>query len=225
MGFLDSGIATSPANTTLEIKGGFIQRNNENNSVSNVSVTTSSVDAVASSTTNNVVLELGISEQGATLVMQRSISQGSNGNIADISSVSGIAPPSAELENLKLDDKSATRNEMITAAKQRKAKKTRVRTQSHSDWCTTIAPRYQCEDGECSIQSCLNNFTAVELMTGNNKVGCDECTKRINGEGENVKKIYTNATKQFLISSPPAVLILHLKRFQVSVVKKLIIAI
>lgn len=44
-------------------------------------------------------------------------------------------------------------------------------------------------------------------------MGCDACSERINGKGG--KTINTNATKQFLISSPPAVLILHLKRFQV----------
>lgn len=77
----------------------------------------------------------------------------------------------------------------------------------------TVSPRYQCDEGECSIQSCLNQFTALELMTGNNKVGCEACTKRINGE--NGKTVYTNATKRFLVSSPPAVLILHLKRFQI----------
>ncbi|XP_050079956.1 ubiquitin carboxyl-terminal hydrolase 16 [Anopheles maculipalpis] len=98
----------------------------------------------------------------------------------------------------------------------------RQRTFSHADWSNTIAPRYQCEDGEYSIQSCFNNFTAVELMTGNNKVCCEACTERINGKGG--KSVNTNATKQFLISQPPAVLILHLKRFQVglrSVFKKL----
>lgn len=89
----------------------------------------------------------------------------------------------------------------------------RRRTYSHADWSTTIAPRYQCEEGECSVQSCLSNFTASELMTDNNKVGCDKCTERINGKDG--KTINTNATKQFLISNPPAVLILHLKRFQV----------
>uniref|UniRef100_A0A8D8PCL6 Ubiquitin carboxyl-terminal hydrolase n=1 Tax=Culex pipiens TaxID=7175 RepID=A0A8D8PCL6_CULPI len=94
-----------------------------------------------------------------------------------------------------------------------KAKARRQRTVSHADWGNTLAPRYQCEDNECSIQSCLNAFTAVELMAGNNKVCCEACTERINGkEG---KSVNTNATKQFLISSPPAVLILHLKRFQV----------
>lgn len=88
----------------------------------------------------------------------------------------------------------------------------RQRTVSHSDWSTTIAPRYQCDEGECSVQSCLNNFTGIELMTGNNKVGCEACTERVNGRDG--KSVNTNATKQFLISSPPAVLILHLKRFQ-----------
>ncbi len=89
----------------------------------------------------------------------------------------------------------------------------RMRTNSSMEWSSTIAPRYACEDNECSIQSCLNNFTATELMSGNNKVGCDKCTEMFNGKGG--KTYNTNATKQFLISSPPAVLILHLKRFQV----------
>lgn len=95
----------------------------------------------------------------------------------------------------------------------KKLKARRQRTYSHADWGSTLAPRYQCEDNECSIQSCFNSFTAVEMMTGNNKVSCDACTERINGKDG--KSINTNATKQFLISSPPAVLILHLKRFQV----------
>lgn len=184
----DSGIATSPANTApveQDSRGGF-----------------SPPEGEYGANSNNLVLELGISEQGATLVRQRTLSSGNEG-------VSGInlcnRPPTRELEKLNLKE-----NEHI--ATKRKAKTKRVRTQSHSDWSTTIAPRYQCEDGECSIQSCLNNFTAVELMTGNNKVGCESCTKRFNGEKG--KTIYTNATKQFLISSPPAVLILHLKRFQ-----------
>lgn len=49
-----------------------------------------------------------------------------------------------------------------------------------ASWSATVMPRYQCDDGECSIQSCLNQFTALELMTGNNKVGCENCTQRQN---------------------------------------------
>lgn len=105
--------------------------------------------------------------------------------------------PTQEMEALKL-------NKRLTK---------RVRTNSAMEWSSTIAPRYSCEDNECSIQSCLNNFTAPELMSGNNKVGCDKCTEMFNGKGG--KTVNTNAVKQFLISSPPAVLILHLKRFQV----------
>lgn len=80
-------------------------------------------------------------------------------------------------------------------------------------WMTTMSARYMCEKGECSVQSCLNQFTAPELLTGNNKVGCELCTKRHGGPEK--KTVYTNAMKQLLIYNPPAVLILHLKRFQV----------
>ncbi|RZF49095.1 hypothetical protein LSTR_LSTR008381 [Laodelphax striatellus] len=80
----------------------------------------------------------------------------------------------------------------------------------------TLAPRYQCEEGECSVLSCLNHFTAIEMMAGNNKAGCDMCTKRQNkGKEKDAKTVYTNSTKRLLISKPPPILILHLKRFQV----------
>lgn len=82
-----------------------------------------------------------------------------------------------------------------------------------SDPSITIGPPYIPQPDECSIQTCLNAFIATELLSGNNKVGCETCTKRINGDKG--KTVHTNATKQFLISSLPAVLILHLKRFQV----------
>ncbi|KAJ8946788.1 hypothetical protein NQ314_008771, partial [Rhamnusium bicolor] len=81
-----------------------------------------------------------------------------------------------------------------------------------SMWSGTISARYQCEEGECSVQSCLNQFTECELMAGNNKVSCELCTKRHGGSDK--KTIYTDASKQLLIYNPPAVLILHLKRFQ-----------
>lgn len=64
-----------------------------------------------------------------------------------------------------------------------------------------------------TLEDCLINFTECELMTDTNKVRCTNCTEINNGiTGESVN---TTATKQFLISSPPAVLILHLKRFEI----------
>ncbi|XP_076655681.1 ubiquitin specific protease 16/45 isoform X2 [Halictus rubicundus] len=74
--------------------------------------------------------------------------------------------------------------------------------------------RYTTKEGECSIQSCLNQFTALELMDGSNKVSCEACTARERKVKENCKMICTPSTKQYLISRVPAVLILHLKRFQ-----------
>ncbi|KFB53720.1 AGAP000666-PA-like protein [Anopheles sinensis] len=113
----------------------------------------------------------------------------------------------------KMDEAPENQNKESENGGAKGTRMVRQRTYSHADWSNTIAPRYQCEDGEYSVQSCFNNFTTLELMTGNNKVCCEACTEQINGKDG--KSVNTNATKQFLISVPPAVLILHLKRFQV----------
>lgn len=75
--------------------------------------------------------------------------------------------------------------------------------------------RYATKEGECSVESCLNQFTALELMTGSNKVVCEACTAREKkGQQSSSKMVCTSSTKQYLISQVPPVLILHLKRFQ-----------
>lgn len=80
---------------------------------------------------------------------------------------------------------------------------------------TTVKPRYQPSAHECSVNSCLNQFTAPELLTGSNKFRCENCTTlRQNVTGNKSEVVYSNASKQLLIFSPPAVLTLHLKRFQ-----------
>uniref|UniRef100_A0A2C9LRS2 ubiquitinyl hydrolase 1 n=1 Tax=Biomphalaria glabrata TaxID=6526 RepID=A0A2C9LRS2_BIOGL len=87
----------------------------------------------------------------------------------------------------------------------------------------TLAPRYHPSSKECSILSCLNQFTAAELLTGSNKFGCKECTRRkrknslfhpSKGDKKVKDTVYSNANKQYLIFRPPAVLTLHLKRFE-----------
>ncbi|XP_011634732.1 ubiquitin carboxyl-terminal hydrolase 45-like [Pogonomyrmex barbatus] len=75
--------------------------------------------------------------------------------------------------------------------------------------------RYVTKEGECSVESCLNQFTALELMTGSNKVVCEACTAREKKTQEGSSKmVCTSSTKQYLISQVPPILILHLKRFQ-----------
>jgi len=69
---------------------------------------------------------------------------------------------------------------------------TGIVTNEVANWSATVLPRYQCDDGECSIQSCLNQFTALELMTGNNKVGCENCTQR-----QNKGKFEDRSTSQY----------------------------
>ncbi|XP_043857291.1 ubiquitin carboxyl-terminal hydrolase 45 isoform X3 [Dromiciops gliroides] len=84
----------------------------------------------------------------------------------------------------------------------------------------TLSQSYTTSSKECSIQSCLYQFTSVELLMGNNKLLCENCTekkqmyqKKINPKEKKPEGVYTNARKQLLISAVPAILILHLKRF------------
>ncbi|XP_032229396.2 uncharacterized protein LOC5505120 isoform X2 [Nematostella vectensis] len=97
----------------------------------------------------------------------------------------------------------------------------------------TLGSPYLPSPGECSVMSCLSVFCAKETLTGKNKFACEECTKARNGCGTPVCEesgdkeeasskrhrsqaptVYTEATKQLLLSHPPLVLTLHLKRFQ-----------
>ncbi|KAH8283247.1 hypothetical protein KR044_000967 [Drosophila immigrans] len=200
----DSGIATSPAPTTAT-----------STSASAATSTTASNNAVErgdndkpqqleteAGSTGAVLVNAGLSDVGASLIRQISSGQ------------LQIEQIKQQMGQLKLQSGAGAATSATAAAAAAAARSKRVRTQSCSDWSTTMAPRYQCEADECSVQSCLNNFTAVELMTGQNKVGCENCTRRINGDAPDAKTVNTNATKQLLVSSPPAVLILHLKRFQ-----------
>ncbi|XP_016996791.3 ubiquitin carboxyl-terminal hydrolase 16/45 [Drosophila takahashii] len=195
----DSGIANSPAPTATNMIA-------NNNSGSGTGSSGSSAAPEETSAPASLV-SAGLSEKGASLIRQISVgAEQANGT-------NGAAAAAEEGEPSKIQTQAEVQAQALAQA-QAQARAKRVRTQSYSDWSTTIAPRYQCEDGECSVQSCMNNFTGVELMTGQNKVGCDSCTLRINGSDPKAKSVNTNATKQLLVSSPPAVLILHLKRFQ-----------
>ncbi|XP_015921303.2 ubiquitin carboxyl-terminal hydrolase 16 isoform X2 [Parasteatoda tepidariorum] len=79
----------------------------------------------------------------------------------------------------------------------------------------TLKPRVKCDPNECSIDSSLTYFTKPELLTGSNKFRCEKCTEiKISKSGNKKDVAYSNASKQFLIFSPPAILTLHLKRFQ-----------
>ena len=42
----------------------------------------------------------------------------------------------------------------------------------------TLQPAYHPSPGECSVMSCLSQFCASELLDGNNKFACEECSKR-----------------------------------------------
>ncbi|XP_059920824.1 ubiquitin carboxyl-terminal hydrolase 45 isoform X1 [Gadus macrocephalus] len=83
-----------------------------------------------------------------------------------------------------------------------------------------LSHSYTPSSKECSVQSCLHQFTSVELLMGNNKLLCESCTERrqktLRKSGsvdKRSEKVYTSARKHILISSLPPVVTLHLKRF------------
>ncbi|XP_043921057.1 ubiquitin carboxyl-terminal hydrolase 45 isoform X2 [Protopterus annectens] len=95
-----------------------------------------------------------------------------------------------------------------------------VVTQNPQTAFQTLSHSYTTSSKECSVQSCLYQFTSLELLMGNNKLLCEHCTERrqkhqrkTNSLERKTEYVYTNARKQLLISSVPPVLVLHLKRF------------
>ena len=61
---------------------------------------------------------------------------------------------------------------------------------SEANSTLTLQPSYHPSPGECSVMSCLSQFCAPELLDGNNKFACEECSKRTqrskNNKGSNV---------------------------------------
>ncbi|RXM30279.1 Ubiquitin carboxyl-terminal hydrolase 45 [Acipenser ruthenus] len=85
----------------------------------------------------------------------------------------------------------------------------------------SLSHSYVPSSKECSVQSCLYQFTSVELLMGNNKLLCENCTEKrqkhqkrtITTAEKKAENVYTNARKQMLISALPPIVTLHLKRF------------
>lgn len=84
----------------------------------------------------------------------------------------------------------------------------------------TLTRSYRARPKECSLQSCLAQFTSIDLLMGNNKLLCEKCTekkqkqhKKTQSAEKKSEHVYTNARKQMLISAVPPILNLHLKRF------------
>lgn len=83
---------------------------------------------------------------------------------ADVSMAHSAAPPA---------DKAAVA-ESGDGSEHDEAQSNRVRVEWIAKSLTSIAPRYQAKSGECSVYSCLTQFTAPELLTGRKLCICFE---------------------------------------------------
>ncbi|KAM4044889.1 ubiquitin carboxyl-terminal hydrolase 16 isoform 2-T2 [Anomaloglossus baeobatrachus] len=83
----------------------------------------------------------------------------------------------------------------------------------------TLSDRKKLQVEDWSVLGCLDHFTRKESLVGSNQLLCNTCTQRqaktlTNNTKGDKKFVYTNAKKQMLVSVPPPILTLHLKRFQ-----------
>ncbi|XP_061827979.1 ubiquitin carboxyl-terminal hydrolase 16 isoform X2 [Nerophis lumbriciformis] len=122
-----------------------------------------------------------------------------------------------EMEKISLTDTFIDSDAMETCAESEddmseEAKEYTVVNQDPDQAFQTLASRPAPDQQECSVESCLFHFTQEETLSHNNSLLCVTCSR--DKAAGSKKKVYTEALKQMLISTPPPVLTLHLKRFQ-----------
>ncbi|KAL5010033.1 hypothetical protein ScPMuIL_012338 [Solemya velum] len=163
-------------------------------------------------------LKKNISLEKNNCLIENSTSSIELNNVKNLQTTSGNRCPS---ENYMQSEFTISSNSHLNLCRQsskqhlknRKEMKKEVQLKS----IMMLGPRYQPSSRECSIMSCLHQFTAAELLIGNNKFGCANCSKQKHKQNPHKDKketVYSSASKQYLIFVPPAVLTLHLKRFE-----------
>ncbi|KAI6172621.1 Ubiquitin carboxyl-terminal hydrolase [Aphelenchoides besseyi] len=70
------------------------------------------------------------------------------------------------------------------------------------------------DQSDSGISSALNRFTSEETLSASNAYKCEKCCAPVNKKENGGRKKTVEAKKRYLIYNPPAVLCLHLKRFE-----------
>ncbi|XP_078068744.1 ubiquitin carboxyl-terminal hydrolase 45 isoform X3 [Mustelus asterias] len=142
-----------------------------------------------------------------------------NCNDSICSAVSKLNLGSTKNESLTIDSVYEEETDYISSSIQDTKERSVVSKKTASAF-QTLSQNYDARPKECSLQSCLSQFTSVDLLMGNNKLLCEKCTekrqkqhKKSHSAEKKSDLMYTNARKQMLISAVPPVLNLHLKRF------------
>ncbi|XP_068570598.1 ubiquitin carboxyl-terminal hydrolase 16 [Cebidichthys violaceus] len=172
-------------------------------------------DSLATSSVNNRFTVLSDEQQSKDSILD-------DDKISDMDLETEDTQLVSEIEKVTLDDAFIEEPNAVDATMESEdepleAKEYTVVSQDPELAFRTLATRTAPEKQGCSVQSCLFHFTEVETLTQNNSLLCVTCTKRQPNKvkaGGSKKNVYTDALKQMLISSPPPVLTLHLKRFQ-----------
>lgn len=81
--------------------------------------------------------------------------------------------------------------------------------------CLMLLGNEPTEENARSLSACLRAFTATETLSASNAYECEKCCLSSDKKLKNgMRKQGVEAAKRYLIYEPPAVLTLHLKRFE-----------
>ena len=159
----------------------------------NVSVDKSAVQSPRTSTNLDISKGTGaIYSEKSAISLNRAQDRDTNGETTSKDSGISIGDLTSILKSTRLDDiekiendkgaitSSAMTNEVSKVTRHEKSRRV-LHKEAQMRAMKSLAPRYHPVSHECSIKSCLNQFTQPELLTGNNKFGCLSCTKRKHG--------------------------------------------
>lgn len=91
----------------------------------------------------------------------------------------------------------------------------KMRLSEDVEECLMLLGSELAEENVRSLSACLRAFTATETLSASNAYECEKCCLPFNKKLKNgMRKRGVEAAKRYLIYEPPAVLTLHLKRFE-----------
>ena len=161
--------------------------------------------------------EEDLNSEKIDLVSEKDEQEDTNANLNDQepeTNANQIEDLAKQVEDSKITEKSEEIDESLDKSKiSSNEKDCKLENDFRLEAMTSFSsPKTAGSTDTFSLQHCLSKFTSNEILQ--DKICCEKCTKEFNAHRKTNQNVYTKATKQYLICELPAVLTIHLKRFQ-----------